>query len=144
MYLDLVLVCIAVHLAHSVPDSATSTLDTCLKRLESSANTCVLVPLSKENLHLRFLLRPKSLLNFCHILYFDHATSLACSNYTIIQNRGHQPMELNHQRAKENDLPKENVFEYSCCITETLLFGRRASFEAASKRDRSGIADTLD
>lgn len=67
MYFDLMLVRIAVHLAQSVPDGATSTLYTCLKCLESSANICVFIPLCKEDLYLCFLFRPKSFLYFCHI-----------------------------------------------------------------------------
>lgn len=66
VYLDLVLIRVAVHLAHSVPDGATSTLDTCLKCLESSPNVCMLISLCKENLYLRFLLRPNGFLNFGH------------------------------------------------------------------------------
>ena len=66
MYLDLVLVRIAVHLAHSIPDGATSTLDAGLKRLESSADIYMFVPLSEENFNLCFLLRPDGLLDFCH------------------------------------------------------------------------------
>lgn len=66
MYLDLVLVCVAVHLAHTIPDCPTSTLDTCLKCLESSADAHMFISLSKEDLYLRFLLRPKNFLDFCH------------------------------------------------------------------------------
>ena len=58
MYLDLVLIRVAVHLAHSIPDGATPALDACLKCLKSSANVRVLIPLRKKNLYLRFFLRP--------------------------------------------------------------------------------------
>ena len=66
MYLDLVLVCIVVHLAHPVPDRSTSPFDTRLKRLESSANVHMFILLSKENLYFRLLLRPDSFLDFGH------------------------------------------------------------------------------
>ena len=66
MYLDLMLVRVAVHLTHSVPDRPTSTLDTRLKCLESSAYVHMLVSLCKKDLDLRLLLRPNSLLSFCH------------------------------------------------------------------------------
>ena len=66
MYLDLVLVCIAVHLAHSVPDCSTSPFDTCLKCLESSADVHMLILLSKEDLYFRLLLRPHSFLSLGH------------------------------------------------------------------------------
>ena len=58
MYLDLVLIRVAVHLAHSIPDGATPTLDARLKCLESSANVRVFIPLRKKNLYFRFFLRP--------------------------------------------------------------------------------------
>ena len=66
MYLDLVLICIAVHLAHSVPDRSTSPFDTCLKCLEPSANVHMFILLSKEDLYFRLLLRPNSFLNLGH------------------------------------------------------------------------------
>ena len=68
MYLDLVLVRVAVHLAHSIPDGATPALDACLKCLKSSANVRVLIPLCKKNLYLGFFLGPQSFLYLCHIL----------------------------------------------------------------------------
>ena len=58
MYLDLVLIRVAVYLAHSIPDGAAPALDACLKCLKSSANVGVLIPLRKKNLYLGFFLRP--------------------------------------------------------------------------------------
>ena len=66
MYLDLVLVRVAVHLAHAVPDCATSTLKTCLKGLEPFAYVYMLVSLCKKDFNFCFFLRPDRFLNLCH------------------------------------------------------------------------------